>query len=92
MRVFMLWDMEGTSGIFTREHLWYWEPGVRPHIAEEGKRLITADARSAALAALDAGAEHVILCDTHHGGGGENTPADRETRHAPYDSARESKT
>lgn len=69
MRVFMLWDMEGASGIFTREHLWYWEPGVRPHIAQEGKVLITADARSAALAALEAGAEHVILCDTHHGGG-----------------------
>jgi len=69
MRIFMHWDMEGASGIFTREHLWYWEQGVRPHIAQEGKQLLTADARSAALAALQAGADAVILCDTHHGGG-----------------------
>ncbi len=69
MRVFMLWDMEGASGIMTREQVWYWEEGVRPHIAEEGKQLLTADARSAALAALEAGVDGLIVCDTHHGGG-----------------------
>ena len=26
-----------------------------------------------------------------HGGGGENVPADRETRYAPYDCGRETK-
>jgi D-amino peptidase len=69
MKVFMHWDMEGASGIFTREHLWYWEEGVRPEIAQEGRALLTADVNSAAAAALAAGADELILCDTHHGGG-----------------------
>lgn len=38
----MLWDMEGVSGILTREHVWLWEPGVREQIAEEGRRLLMA--------------------------------------------------
>jgi len=65
----MLWDMEGVSGIFTREHVWFWEPGVREQIAEEGRRLLMADINSAVAAALDAGVDEVIVCDTHHGGG-----------------------
>ena len=68
MRIFMHWDMEGVSGLFTREHVWFWEEGVRGHIAEEGRRLLMADMGSAAAAALGAGADHVIVCDTHHGG------------------------
>ena len=35
MRVLMHWDMEGASGVFTCEEVWYWEEGVRPRIAEE---------------------------------------------------------
>lgn len=69
MKIFMLWDMEGVSGIFSREHLWYWEEGVREHIAAEGRALLTADVNSAAAAALEAGVDELILCDTHHGGG-----------------------
>jgi D-amino peptidase len=69
MNVYMHWDMEGVSGLFTREHVWFWEDGVRPHIAEEGRRLLMADVNSATAAALNAGAERVIVCDTHHGGG-----------------------
>ena len=69
MKIFMLWDMEGVSGLFTREHVWFWEEGVRPHIGEEGRRLLVADINSAAKAALDAGVEELIVCDTHHGGG-----------------------
>ena len=65
----MHWDMEGVSGIFTREHVWYWEEGTREHIAEEGRQLLIADVNSAAAAALEAGADEVIVCDTHHGGG-----------------------
>jgi hypothetical protein len=30
LKIFMHWDMEGTSGLFTREQVWYWEKGVRP--------------------------------------------------------------
>jgi len=69
MKIFMHWDMEGVSGIFTREHVWFWEEGVREHIAEEGRQLLVADVNSAAAAALDAGVDELIVCDTHHGGG-----------------------
>ena len=65
----MLWDMEGVSGLFTQEHCWWWLPGVRPSVAEEGRRLMTADVNSAAAAALEAGVDELIVCDTHHGGG-----------------------
>jgi len=69
LKLFMLWDMEGVSGLFTREHVWFWEPGAREQIAEEGRRLLMADINSAVAAALDAGADEVLVCDTHHGGG-----------------------
>jgi len=65
----MLWDMEGVSGIFTREQVWFWEPGTRAEVAEEGRRLLVADINSAVTAALDAGVDELIVCDTHHGGG-----------------------
>lgn len=65
----MLWDMEGASGILRREQTWVWEEGVRPDVAEEGFRLLEADVNSAVRAALDAGADEVIVCDTHRGGG-----------------------
>jgi len=68
MKIYMHWDMEGVSGIFTREHPWYWEAGVREHIAAEGRQLLIADINSAARAALEAGVDELIVCDTHHGG------------------------
>lgn len=79
MKVYMLWDMEGVSGLFTREQCWYWEPGARPHVAAEGRGLMMADVQSACAAALAAGADEVIVCDTHHGGGNivvDQMPAD----------------
>ena len=65
----MHWDMEGVSGIFTREHVWFWEEGTREQIAEEGRQLLIADVNSASGAALEAGVDELIVCDTHHGGG-----------------------
>ncbi len=65
----MLWDMEGVSGLFTREHVWFWEPGTRAEVAEEGRQLLVADINSAVTAALEAGVDELIVCDTHHGGG-----------------------
>jgi D-amino peptidase len=65
----MHWDMEGTSGLFTREQTWYWEPGVRPEVAAEGRDLLRADVAAANAAALAAGVDRIIVCDTHHGGG-----------------------
>jgi D-amino peptidase len=84
MKIFMLWDMEGVSGLFTREHVWFWEPETSPRVAEEGRRLIEADVRAAVAAALDAGVYELIVCDTHHGGGNvrpEATLADRRVKY-----------
>jgi len=36
IKIFMHWDMEGTSGLFTRQHAWDKEKGVTPEVAEEG--------------------------------------------------------
>jgi D-amino peptidase len=69
MKIFVLWDMEGSSGIFTREQAWYWEQGVREQVAGEARNLFTADVNSASAAALGAGVTDLIVCDTHHGGG-----------------------
>lgn len=65
----MLWDMEGVSGLFRRHQAWFWEPGATEADHETGRRLLMADINAAVAAALDAGADDVIVCDTHHGGG-----------------------
>lgn len=69
MKLFMLWDMEGVSGIHKREQVWFWEEGVPQEVADEGQRLLIADINSACAAALKAGVDELIVCDTHHGGG-----------------------
>ncbi len=69
LKIFMHCDMEGASGIFTREQAWYWENGVREHIPTEARELFTADVNSSSAAALAAGVTELIVCDTHHGGG-----------------------
>ncbi len=68
-KIYILWDMEGASGIFTREQAWYWEEGVRENVAAEARELFTADVNAVSTAALAAGASELIVCDTHHGGG-----------------------
>jgi D-amino peptidase len=69
LKIFMLWDMEGVSGLFTRGQVWYWEKGISPQMVQEGRDLLSADINSGSRAALDAGAGRLIICDTHHGGG-----------------------
>jgi len=69
LKIFVHWDMEGSSGIFTREQAWYWENGVREQVAAGARELFTADVNSASAAALAAGVTELIVCDTHHGGG-----------------------
>src|SRR5262249_6769800 len=61
MKLFMHWDMEGVSGLFSREQVWFWEEGVRQEVADEGRRLLMADVNSATAAALEAGADRVIV-------------------------------
>ena len=70
---FTLWDMEGAQPASLPGAPLVLGAGVRPHIAQEGKVLITADARSAAQPPRSRRAEHVILWDTHHGGGNIST-------------------
>jgi len=69
LKLFVLWDMEGTSGIFTREQAWYWENGVRPEVAEEARQIFTSNVNKLSTSALEHGATELIVCDTHHGGG-----------------------
>src|ERR1041385_9556637 len=69
LKLFMHCDMEGASGIFTREQAWYWENGVREQVAAAARELFTSDVNSASAAALAAGVTELIVCDTHHGGG-----------------------
>src|SRR4051812_26759827 len=69
LKIFVLWDMEGTSGIFTREQAWYWENGVREEVALEARGIFTSNANTLSAAALERGATELIVCDTHHGGG-----------------------
>jgi D-amino peptidase len=69
VKIYMLWDMEGASGLYRQAQAWYWEPGISAETAEEGRALLIADINSAAAAALEAGVDEVIVCDTHHGGG-----------------------
>ena len=68
LKLFVLWDMEGTSGIFTREQAWYWENGVREDVAREARRTFTSNVNALSAAALEQGAAELIVCDTHHGG------------------------
>ena len=69
LKIWMHWDMEGTSGLFLREQAWYKQKEVKPEVAEEGIKLLIADVNSAAEAALKAGATELLICDTHGGGG-----------------------
>src|SRR5260370_3079829 len=84
MKIFMLCDMEGSSGIFTREQAWYWEQGVREQVAAEARNLFTQDINAASAAALGAGVSDLIVCDTHHGGG--NLLRDKLGSHPPLTS------
>lgn len=68
LKIFMLWDMEGTSGLFSKEQAWYWDEGVPKEVGAKGCELLTADVNAAARAALDAGVTELIICDIHHGG------------------------
>lgn len=69
VKIYMIWDMEGTSGVFQRNQTWYKEKGVPKEVAEAGIKLMIDDVNSAVAAALKAGADRVIVCDVHGGGG-----------------------
>src|SRR5688572_6635177 len=69
MKLYLLCDMEGASGLFRREQAWFWEPKSTEADKREGLELLTQDVAAAVHAALEAGADELVVCDTHHGGG-----------------------
>ena len=69
LKIFVLWDMEGTSGVFTREQAWYWENGVREEVAREARGIFTSNVNVLSAAAIEWGVTELIVCDTHHGEG-----------------------
>ncbi len=69
LKIFVLWDMEGTSGVFSREQAWYWEAGVRDEVAQEARRIFTSNVNVLSAVVVELGVTELIVCDTHHGGG-----------------------
>jgi len=63
MKLYILADMEGISGI----QIWDQVKKNSPEY-EEGRRLMMADINAAVEAALEAGANHIVVCDTHGAG------------------------
>lgn len=64
MKIYILADMEGISGIRRVEQV----QSASPEYAE-GRGLMIAEINAAIGAAFDAGAAEVVACDTHGGGG-----------------------
>ena len=64
MKIYILADMEGISGIGMAEQA---RKGSSPY--EEGRKLMMADMNTAIDAVFAAGAREVVTCDTHAGGG-----------------------
>lgn len=67
MKIYMLCDMEGVSGIITPAYTNTVDTGPRARYTE-GRRLMTLDISSAAEAAIEAGVDELVVCDTHAGG------------------------
>jgi D-amino peptidase len=64
MKIYVLCDMEGTSGIWNREQTDRSSPQY-----EQGRALLMADVDAAAAGAYAGGATEVVVCDTHGNGG-----------------------
>lgn len=64
MRIYILADMEGISGIRRMEQVQSTSPEY-----EEGRRLMMQDINHAVAGALEGGATEVVVADTHGGGG-----------------------
>jgi D-amino peptidase len=77
-KIYVLCDMEGTSG------LWRPEQVQRENSAyAEGRELLCADVNAAIAGAFDGGADAVVACDTH--GGGPNFLLEKMDPRATYE-------
>jgi len=63
MKIYILCDMEGTSGIWRREQT----DSSSPHY-QQGRELLMADVNAAIQGAYEGGATELVVCDTHGGG------------------------
>ena len=64
MRILIMCDMEGVSGIVTWEQV-----GGGKSMYEEGRQLYTAEVNAAVRGAARAGAKEIIVIDGHNAGG-----------------------
>jgi D-amino peptidase len=69
MRIAMITDMEGISGITRWEQV-----GAGRPMFEEGRRLYTEDVNAAIRGAYNGGATEVVVMDWHGAGGGPAAP------------------
>jgi len=63
MKIYLLCDMEGTSGIWRREQT----DSSSAHY-QQGRELLMADVNAAIRGAYEGGASEILVCDTHGGG------------------------
>ncbi|MFB3881562.1 MAG: M55 family metallopeptidase [Armatimonadota bacterium] len=63
MKIYLLCDMEGTSGIWRREQVDSSSP-----MYQQGRELLMADVNAAIAGAYEGGAKELVVCDTHGGG------------------------
>jgi D-amino peptidase len=69
MKIYMLCDMEGISGIYAPEYTWFSKKeDSDKEIPRQGLKLLTDDINSASKAVLAAGVDELYVCDTHAGG------------------------
>jgi len=67
MKIYMLCDMEGVSGLMSLSHTETTNGGGKWRYPE-GRKLMMLDINSAAAAALEAGVDELVVCDTHSAG------------------------
>jgi D-amino peptidase len=63
MKIYVLCDMEGTSGIWRREQV---DRSLPEYV--QGRQLLMADVDATVAGAFEGGATEVVVCDTHGGG------------------------
>lgn len=77
MKIYILADMEGISGIRKPEQVQTQGGGAE---YEDGRRLMTADINAAVEGCFAGGATQVLVADTHGGGGGQVRMEDLDER------------
>jgi D-amino peptidase len=78
VKIYLLCDMEGTSGIWRPDQV----DRSSPHF-QLGQELLVADVNAAVAGAFDGGAAELVVCDTH--GGGHNFAIDKMDERPVYE-------